>query len=321
MESPGVPGVGVRVPSSIALQSDGTIVVSAMGTHVLARIDADLPVTIHTTGTVHSPCGIAIRNDDTVLAFSQFDHVVDVRREPRIDSATPRSEAFVLDAIDRVALGTAPIDPRLELGRMLFHEAGDSRISSDGLSCAGCHPDGRDDGLVWFFSEGGRQTPTLSGRLMRPFNWSGTRATLEANIAQTVHRLGGTGLRDEELTALATYLSEGLPVPDRARPRDDPELRGRDLCAGAAGCDGCHIPERNFTDGARHGFVGDRFPEATHRFDTPSLALVEGTAPYFHDGRFATLRDVLVSHRHRMGHADSLASEDVDALEAYLRTL
>lgn len=66
-------------------------------------------------------------------------------------------------------------------------------------------------------------------------------------------------------------------------------------------------------------------------FKTPSLRSVALTAPYMHDGRFATLHDVL-DHYNRapqveraQGHTELrplyLSAGELDALEAFLRTL
>jgi cytochrome c peroxidase len=56
-------------------------------------------------------------------------------------------------------------------------------------------------------------------------------------------------------------------------------------------------------------------------FDTPSLRFVGGTAPYFHDGRYASLRALLVGADGAMGHTKQLSDDDLAALEAYLRSL
>jgi cytochrome c peroxidase len=56
-------------------------------------------------------------------------------------------------------------------------------------------------------------------------------------------------------------------------------------------------------------------------FDTPSLRFVAGTAPYFHDGRYATLRDVLTHTDGTMAKTAQLSGDDLDALESYVETL
>ena len=56
------------------------------------------------------------------------------------------------------------------------------------------------------------------------------------------------------------------------------------------------------------------------RFDTPSLLGVWATAPYFHDGSAATLREVLFSQDfHNVGPAID-AAEQADLL-AFMRSL
>jgi cytochrome c peroxidase len=52
-------------------------------------------------------------------------------------------------------------------------------------------------------------------------------------------------------------------------------------------------------------------------FDTPSLRGIFATAPYFHDGSAATLRDVV----DRLPFTQMLGSDDRDALVAYVKTL
>ena len=56
-------------------------------------------------------------------------------------------------------------------------------------------------------------------------------------------------------------------------------------------------------------------------FDTPSLRFVGGTAPYFHDGRYPTLRALLATKDGPMGAARDRPAEDLDALEAFVRSL
>jgi cytochrome c peroxidase len=55
--------------------------------------------------------------------------------------------------------------------------------------------------------------------------------------------------------------------------------------------------------------------------DTPSLRFVAGTAPYFHDGRYKTLEELLAAPDHAMGESTRLSRQDRAALAAYLETL
>src|SRR5262249_25280327 len=108
------------------------------------------------------PTGLAYdRRKERFVIWSQFDHVLTIVHpggSSRFDAVSP---------------WPAREPTPFEVGRKIFHAIGDVRISLDGRACASCHPDGRDDGLVWATPEGLRQTPTLAGRLdgAAPFGW------------------------------------------------------------------------------------------------------------------------------------------------------
>lgn len=228
-------------------------------------------------------------------------------------------------AVERLPLATDPLPKDIAAGRRLFFSELDRRISRDGRACAGCHPDGRDDAVVWKLGAGPRQTPTLVGRLERgPYGWLGKHPTLEGNMAETISRLGGTGLPDADLKQLAVFLRKGLAAPSRAPLRaDEPKVaRGRALFTSeAVGCSGCHRLETDESDRALHNVSSRGRDDTTDGFRTPPLLFVSATAPYFHDGRYATLEQLLEDNLDRMGQTTHLSPEDLGALAAFLRTL
>ena len=81
------------------------------------------------------------------------------------------------------------------------------------------------------------------------------------------------------------------------------------------------MSDGTFTDGNRHDVQSKAKGDPQRRFDTPSLRFVAGTAPYFHDGRYPTLRALLLASDGKMGHTSQLSPHEMDALEAYLRSL
>jgi mono/diheme cytochrome c family protein len=256
------------------------------------------------------PTGLAVDLDEGVLhVWSQFAHTL----------STVRLAAFSpLAAAPITPERTARLDDRApDRGRDLFHASGDPRIAGDGRACASCHVDGRDDALAWPTPDGLRQTPMLAGRLgadTRPYGWQGSTATLEEHLGHTFARLRGTGLRGDDSRALVDYLQR-LPLPAPLAAPPALAARGKELFfAPGVGCATCHRAATG-SDGARHD-VG-----SGAALDTPSLRFVSGTAPYFHDGRYATLRDLLADTKGKMGWAAAPAPEDLAALEAYLRTL
>ena len=228
-------------------------------------------------------------------------------------------------AVERVVLAEETLPADVAAGRRLFHAELDRRISRDGRACAGCHPEGRDDGLVWKLGVGPRQTPMLVGRLdAGPFGWVGKAPTLEGNLTETMHRLGGAGLPPERLAELVAFLRHGLRAPERGAPGADATVlaRGHELFTSEkVGCSGCHDLAHDGSDRHPHDVGSGAKADTGSTFRTPPLLFVAGTAPYFHDGRYATLEALLDDNLDRMGQTTHLTGEDRTALLAFLRTL
>src|SRR5262249_11854539 len=159
-----------------------------------------------------------------------------------------------------------------------------------------------------------------------PFGWLGRHDTVHNYLNSTFQRLGGTGLQGDEFDALVNYV-QTMPGPsyDGAPAQDDTTTklatRGKELFFDARqGCATCHLGGGG-VDKEGHD-VGSRATADLERsFDTPSLRFVRGTAPYFHDGRYATLDALLGANDNEMGHTMDLSQRDVAALKAYLETL
>jgi hypothetical protein len=122
---------------------------------------------------------------------------------------------------------------------------------------------------------------------------------------------------------LLAYVETLQPEPNPLAPQSAAAAtRGKSLFEGKAGCAKCH-PAPYYTDRKMHN-VGILTPvEPDGRYDTPSLVEVYRTAPYFHDGRSATLRDVLTKDDPggKHGHANVLTPREIDDLIAYLLSL
>lgn len=235
------------------------------------------------------------------------------------------------EAIATLQVSDDPFPADLAAGRRFFHLRS-AQVSESSLACQSCHPDGRQDGIVWNIDLGPRQTPILAGHLAdtAPYHWLGSAATIDASIRETIARLGGGGLGDGDIASLTKFLVEGLhdvPNPHDGRALDAVERRGQTLFASAElGCAGCHVPDHGFTDGRQR--VLGQGPEAgesaaLRRFDTPSLRDLRAGAPYLHDGSAPDLESVLVAFNHddRMGRSHQLSSRDMRALVSYLETL
>jgi mono/diheme cytochrome c family protein len=259
------------------------------------------------------PTGLAVDPDQRrAVVWSQFDGVLSLIA---LDAARATPEPIAV--LDR-----APLDPALARGRKLFHGADSSKIAFDGRACASCHVDGRDDALTWVTKDGPRQTPMLLGRLTgtEPYGWLGESSTLAAHFRTTLARLGGTGLSPDELHDLFAWVTSLRPPSEPAPPDGALVARGEALFrADETSCSSCHTGELT-TDRSRHDVMTGSMNDAK-RFDVPSLRFIGKSAPYLHDGRYATLRALLDGMDGKMGFTKHLSSDDRDALAAYLESL
>jgi mono/diheme cytochrome c family protein len=272
------------------------------------------------------PTGIAIDPAQRrAVVWSQFDHSLSKFSLESADLVDDKLQK--VPKPERVAV---PSDPKrqttmaLALGRILFHSVGDTRISHDGRACASCHPDGRDDALTWATPNGPRRSIALAGRVnpKAPLSWTGTENDLKDHLAVTFQRLKGQGgLKSMELDALAQYVMSLPPPPKPTSKQDARVATGKAIFTSqAAGCSGCHTGALA-TDNRAHDVQSKTTADKTTTFLTPSLKFVGGGGPYFHDGRYKTLRDLLTDSDRKMGHTKHLSNDELESLEAYLRTL
>ena len=113
------------------------------------------------------PTGIAVDPEHhRAWVFSQFDRTLSSFDIGDNELADDKGRPAPVEKTALAAL-REPLPAEVATGRMLFHASGDPRISADGRACASCHPDGRDDGLVWATPEGPRRSILLAGRTSR----------------------------------------------------------------------------------------------------------------------------------------------------------
>ncbi|MCK6546547.1 c-type cytochrome, partial [Myxococcota bacterium] len=251
--------------------------------------------------------------------------------------------------LDAAAPSDAPLEPALARrwtlgpalrfsdaalrGRASFFDAVNTHLTPSGVvTCGTCHPDGGDDGLVWFLHTRTvprklRRTPPAwaAKRALAPYHWDAELADASTLSRGTIVGLmEGDGLV-VDTDAIAAYLDE-QPFPPPQPVRDAAAwARGRALFESTeTACATCH-PAPLFADGLRHDVVplGDDADAALRLVDTPSLRGARARPPYLHDGRAKTLRDVLTSANaeQRHGATSSLSDADLDALVEYLETL
>jgi YVTN family beta-propeller protein len=228
-----------------------------------------------------------------------------------------------------------PLGPEPELtvvrrGQMFFHDA--DLCFQKWQSCASCHPgDGRVDALNWDLLNDGIGNPKNNKSMLLahrtpPSMSLGVRETAEAAVRAGIRHIQFMVRPEEDAVAIDEYLKSLTPVPS-------PYLVDGQLSAAAlrgkaiffnekVGCARCH-PEPLYTDLQMHN-VGSRGKyDRENSFDTPTLIEVWRTAPYMHDGRYVTMKEVFTEGRHGAigGSLDGLSEQDIDDLVEFVMSL
>jgi len=357
----GEDGVILRVisgPRAIAFTPDGAYaLVLARNSESLLVVDCargverglveDLPGRLQDAVVMH-PDGrhawLHARGSGTVLAL-----------------AVTADGAVTVDGAPFASRAGDPMPPELRAGQWMFYNANDRYqmfpiTVNRWLSCESCHMDGGTAAVTQRFAVGPRDIPDLrqglDGFLMR----TATRRDLDDFWRTIAVEQGGQIRPDDDVfgpsyRALMAYVARAIPPAHG--PRTDAALaaRGRSLFERAdVGCARCHAGPRATDSGVNNPSLdlrgevrlydvgtcatGGSFPDVAHedvarrprdacRFDTPTLRGVARSGPWLHDGRAATLRDVLTTHNAGglHGSTGSLSSDEIDALVEHLRSL
>ena len=328
----------VGIPLDAALTDDHLFILNA-GSNDLTVINRATRLGVAHLELGHNPRSMLLSPDKSWLyvhnSLSGMVSVVDTR---------------TLTVTEEVVVSTNPLPPGILNGKRLFNSSDRTDLARDQwIACATCHFDGEMDGRTWFFPDGPRNTTSLLGVAETlPVHWSGDLDELH-DVENTVRTIqAGTGLADgpdncspacdqappnagrsQDLDDLAAYMST---LTLRANPNLTPSgdfsaaaIRGQKLFhSEETQCATCHVPPL-YTDRLRHDVGTGGHPDERKGpdFDTPSLRGIFATAPYLHDGRAATLEDVLTTHNADDLHGSSsgLSSEDISDLLAFLASL
>jgi YVTN family beta-propeller protein len=216
-------------------------------------------------------------------------------------------------------------------GEFLFHDA--VHCFQQWVSCTSCHPGTRADGVNWDLLNDGMTNPknakSLVGSWATPPAMSlGVRANMGVAVEKGFLFIQFVVPTPEELHAVRSYLRW---IPHIRSPfhrkadgtLDDSASRGKKLFDDA-GCASCH-PAPLYTDLEMYdvGTFSKRDGAKPAPFDTPSLLELYRTAPYLHDGRAATLEDVLTKHNRNDEHGltADFTPQQIKDLVAFLKSL
>ncbi len=340
---------GMANPHGVAFSRDGkTLYVSHRGTHQLSvvnlpRLRERLRVAKpHELAIAHHNLGFLWDRGDIVRRVScgglgpkglavhpQSGHLL-VANYYSDDIAVIDPESFKVT--HRITLGKKPPMDLVRRGEFLFNDGG--HCFQQWLSCASCHPDGaRADGVNWDLLNDGLANPknakSLVGSWQTPPAMSlGVRASMEVAVEKGFVFIQFVQPKKDELEAVRAYLRT-IPYVSSPWHRkadgtlDETAARGAKLFK-KAGCASCH-PAPLYTDLDCYDVetATRRTRGRDGEFDTPSLIELYRTAPYLHDGRAATLMQVLKDFNQDDGHGmtSDLSEQQLKDLEAFLMTL
>lgn len=313
----------VSVPFAAALSPDGArLYVANAGSDDVTVLDlATLEVVAHWP-VGHNPRGLALSPDGARLyVLNALDGSLDV------------FDTGALAHTGAVTLTTLPLSETVLAGKRLFNSSLAPMSREHWIACSACHLDGGADARTWLgFRDGPRATPALfDAAATLPLHWNGDLDELQ-DVEQTIRGIQfGAGLvpgavhpslgdpnggRAAELDALAAYLAT-LAAPASPYALSSETLMRGERAFRRWGCAACHSGPL-FTDQSPH--PAEQGDSEGERFDTPSLRGVWASAPYFHDGSAATLRDTLFGRGfHSMGLA--MDAPEIEDLLAFMRAL
>ncbi len=213
-------------------------------------------------------------------------------------------------------------------GEMLFNDAS-QMCFQQWQSCATCHPDGRMDGLNWDLLNDGMGNPKSTRSLLfaaetAPLMAKGVRHDAERAVRSGIKYIQFMQPTDEKTQAILAYIKSMKPVPSPFLVNGQLSSRaqkGKQVFEKAE-CASCHNG-LYFTDSARYNVGTSDSPDKGAEFVTTKLNELWRTAPYLHDGRSATLEDVLGKDNPRDQHGvtSKLTPEERANLVEYLKSL
>ncbi|MCU0857563.1 MAG: hypothetical protein MUC65_04065 [Pontiellaceae bacterium] len=334
---------GFANPWAIAFSDDAKmLIVSSAGNHEISLID--LAAMTEKIEKESAASGAAAH----LNAHNNLSFLSGIRRRIKLNGNGPRAVAvkggtayvadYFSDTIDCVDLEFGRVVKSLELnpgmaitqerqGEINFNDAG--LCFQNWLSCATCHPDARTDGLNWDLLNDGMGNPKNARSMLLAHQTPRVMSLGVRADASTAVRTGMKFIQfavrpEKDMLAIDAYLKNLKPVPSPYLVNgklNEAAQRGEKLFE-QAGCISCH-PAPLFTDLQLYEVGTTKGQDIGKPVDTPTLIESWRTAPYLHDGRAATMRDVLKTHDHAgtLAETGKLTDEQVRDLELYLLSL
>jgi YVTN family beta-propeller protein len=267
---------------------------------------------------VNGPRGLAIVGSKAYVAVYFTDQLAVVDMSPKPEKA-----------VTIVPLGPTVEFTKVRRGEMFFHDA--DLCFQHWQSCASCHPDARVDGLNWDLMNDGMGNPKNNKSMLLvhrtpPAMSEGVRATGEQAVRSGITHIQFAVRPDEDAQAIDEYLKSLKPVPSPYLVNgqlSEAAKRGEALfMSERVGCAKCH-PAPLFTDLQMHDVESKGQYDRRADFDTPTLIECWRTAPYLHDGRYTTMKQLIKEGKHgrKFGEVEKLTEQEINDLVEYVLSL
>lgn len=353
--------LGAANPDGVACTADGKyIVVAHAGSYELSVIDRpalhsrllcaesprDFVCPSHSTfGTKRSDPAYTAKDTPNDFTF-----LTGIRRRLKLTGIGPRGLALVgtkafaaeyfTDSISTVDIDpnasttakSIPLGEKREMtdtraGEIFFNDA--SHTLEQWHSCATCHSsDARTCALNWDLLNDGIANPKNAKSLLHthetpPSMATGVRPNAERAVRSGIIYTQFAYPHPEKMNALNTYLKSLKPVPSPylVDGQLSPAAKNGERLFEESACSNCHSGPL-YTGLQKHdvGTAGDM--DEDPEFDTPSLVEVWRTAPYLHDGRAATIEEVLTKYNKNDTHGQTshLTEKQIADLAEYVLT-
>lgn len=334
------PGKAVADPYGIGLTAEGKqVVVSSSGTHELLiyrregipfrqhgstdhlppelQRDRERFFRIETGGR---PMGLRVAADSrTVYVANYLTNSVQV-----VDLAEQK-------VVKQFSLGSAEVMTPARAGETIFFDAG--RSLDQWYSCHTCHPDGGTQAIP-MDTDNDRSDRTYKTVLplthlsrTGPYTWHGWQKELPAAMKKSLtSTMKGPAPTDADVDALLAYL-ETLRLPPNPFRQADGSLtaaaeRGQKIFnSDLGGCVNCHQGPQ-LTDGKIHQLGHEEPGDPDKGFNTPSLIGAYRKVVYFHDGRAASIEELLKGDHNpaKVQGARALTEEEMKDLVEFVKS-
>jgi DNA-binding beta-propeller fold protein YncE len=263
------------------------------------------------------PLGVAFTGDSTVAVTNYLLDAVQV-----VDIAAGK-------VARTIPLGSPAQHSLARQGEAIFYDG--QRSHHQWFSCHTCHTDGHTSGMKFdTLNDNSYGNPKLTPSLFNvtktaPYTWHGWQKDLGAAIEKSMtETMFGTKPKPDEVKAILAYLATLEPPPNPHRRNgalSAAAQRGQAIFEGKARCARCHQGDL-YTSESNYDVKVEDDGSPYRLWNPPSLINVWDRGPYLHDGRSATLADLLARPHssEKLGGAVLTDEERQDLIE-FLKSL